>query len=94
MRSPGITMSHRVVETISIPGRVISCVTSWNERPRQSYCLAGYFTGPDVPLNDSALRLKKGGKYQVHERDAIFRSVRAIGNRRIFNRGESRDRDS
>jgi hypothetical protein len=38
--------------------------------------LAAYFTGPDVPLNEAAKSIKKGGKYQLHERAERFFAVR------------------
>jgi hypothetical protein len=41
MRPLDITMSHRVVETISFSGRVISGVTSWNERARRDSAKIG-----------------------------------------------------
>jgi hypothetical protein len=38
--------------------------------------VAAYFSGPDVPLNDAALRINKGGRYQLRERAERFFMVR------------------
>jgi hypothetical protein len=38
--------------------------------------LAGYFTGPDMPLNNTALHIGKGGKFQLRERAERFFKVR------------------
>jgi hypothetical protein len=60
MRPLDITMSHRVVETISFPGHVISGVTSWNERSRQ-YLLASV----KEALPQAARRAKPGTEVAV-----------------------------
>jgi hypothetical protein len=38
--------------------------------------LATYFTGPDVPLNQNARSINKGGRYQLRERADRFFKVR------------------